>query len=137
MTSHDLEDFLIDRNLSEDEIRATISPVFSVSPIDVLVINDIAEAKVDKNIRIICERLPVKGDFLTRVCVYLHDSKLTKPTPTLTISQFCCILHCKCLISDDSVNPYSMLLVQESENIQLISLEPKRLNKDEEYIMIE
>lgn len=137
MTSHDLEDFLIDRNLSEDELKATISQLFSVSPIDVLVINDIAEAKADKNIRIICERLPVKGDFLTRVCIYLNDSKLAKPISESTIKEFCTILHCNCLISDDSVNPYSMLLVQESEDIQLISLDPERLNRDEEYIMIE
>ena len=91
-------DFLVDRNLSKDKLEATISQVFSVSPIDVLVINDITEANVDKNIRIICERLPVRGDFLMRLCIYLDDSKLAQLDPELIIKQFCCILHCKCLI---------------------------------------
>ena len=78
-------DFLVDRNLSKDELGATISQVFSVSPIDVLVINDIAEAKVDKNIRIICERLPVRGDFLMRLCIYLNDSQFKQLEPKLII----------------------------------------------------
>lgn len=129
-------EFLVDRNLSKDELRATISQLFSVAPIDVLVVNDIAEAKVGKNIHIICERLPVRGDFLIRLSVYIHDSQLAQLEPELIIKQFCCILHCKCLISDDSVNPFTMLLVQESKDIQLVSLDPQRLEVNEEYIMI-
>lgn len=56
-------EFFVDRNLSKNELGVTISQVFSVSPIDVLVVNDIAEAKVGKNIRIIRERLSVRGEF--------------------------------------------------------------------------
>lgn len=130
-------EFLVDRNLSKDELEATISQVFSVSPREILVVNDIAEAKVDKNIRIICERLPLRGDFLMRLSIYLHDSQLKQLDPKLVIKQFCCILHCKCLISDDSVNPFTMLLVQESKDIQPVALDPEKLEENQEYIMIE
>lgn len=88
-------DILVDRNLSKDEVKTTISQVFSVSPIIVLVVNDIAEAKVSKNIRIVCERLPVRRDFLVRLCIYLHDPKL-EDFSRETIRQFCSILDCKC-----------------------------------------
>lgn len=72
-----------------------------------------------------------------KLFIYVRDSKLAQLNPELIIKQFCCILHCKCLISDDSVNPFTMLLVQESEDIQPVSLDPERLEGNEEYIMIE
>lgn len=57
-------DFLVDRNLSKDELEATISQVFSVSPTDVLVVDDIAEMEVSEHIRVLCECLPFhKGIF--------------------------------------------------------------------------
>lgn len=129
-------DFLIDRNLSNDEVVATISQVFSVSPADVLVVDDIAEADVSESIRLLCERMSVQGDFSIRLSIYLRDSKL-ELEPNSIIRQFCGMLHCKCLISDSSVNPYSMLLVQESEDIQPVALDPERLDENEEYIIIE
>lgn len=69
--------------------------------------------------------------------IYLDDSQLAQLDPKLIIKQFCCILHCKCLISDDSVNPFTMLLVQESKDIQPVALDPQRLDGNEEYIIIE
>ena len=129
-------DLLVDRNLSKDEIGATISQVFSVSPTDVLVVDDIAETEVSEHTRVLCECLPAQGDFSIKLFIYVRDSQLAQLNPKLIIKQFCCILHCKCLISDDSVNPFTMLLVQESEDIQLVALEPER-ERNEEYIMLE
>ena len=125
-------DLLVDRNLSKDEIRATISQVFSVSLIDVLVVDDIAETEVSEHIRVLCECLPAQGDFSMKLFIYVRDSKLAQLNPELIIKQFCCILHCKCLISDDSINPFTMLLVQESKDIQPVSLAPERLDGNEE-----
>jgi hypothetical protein len=133
MSWHDL---LIDRNLSKDEVLAAMSQVFSVSPTDVLVVDDIAEAEVSEHIRLLCERMPVQGDFSMKLSIYVRDSELEQLDPKLIIRQFCCILHCQCLISDSSVNPYLMLLVQESGDIQPVSLNPDRLDENEEYIII-
>lgn len=62
-------DLLIDRNLSRDEVVAAISQVFSVSPADVLLVDDIAEAEVSEHIRLLCERMPVRGDFSMKLIV--------------------------------------------------------------------
>lgn len=130
-------DIIIDRNLSNDEVVAAISQVFSVSSADVLVVDDIAEAEVSEHIRLLCERMPVQGDFSMKLSIYVRDSKLEQLDPKSTVRQFCGVLHCKCLISDSSVNPFSMLLVQESEDIQPVALDPERLDENEEHIIIE
>ena len=71
-----------------------------------------------------------------KLSIYVRDSKLEQLDPKLIIRQFCCILHCKCLMSDSSVNPFTMLLVQESKDIQTVSLNPDRLDENEEYILM-
>ena len=129
-------DLLIDRDISKDEVVTAISQVFSVSPANVLVVDDIAEAEVSEHIRLLCERMPVQGGFSMKLSIYIRDSKLEQLDPKSTIRQFCGVLHCKCLISDSSVNPFSMLLVQESEDIQPVALDPERLDENEEYIII-
>jgi hypothetical protein len=130
-------DLLVDLDLTNYELVAAISQIFSVSPADILVVDDITEVEVSKHIRLVCERMLVQGDFSMRLCIYLHDSKLKQLDSKLTIKQFCGILHCQCLISDSSVNPYTRLLVRESGKIQPVALDPERLNENEEYIIIE
>lgn len=133
MSWHDL---LIDRNLSNNEVVTAISQIFSISPADVLVVDDITEAEVSKHIRVICECLPAQGDFSMKLFIHVRDFKLAQLDPELGIKQFCCILHCKCLMSDSSINPFTMLLVQESGNVQLVALDPIRLDENEEYIIL-
>lgn len=131
-----LGDILVDRNLSNDEVVATMSELFSVSPADILIVDDIYETKVSAHIRILCERMTVSGEFLIKLDFYLRDPKLKKLEPEPIIKQFCSMLHCKCLISDSSVNPYSMLLVRKSGDVQPVGLDPIRLDENEEYIIL-
>lgn len=129
-------DILIDRNINNDQVVAALSLVFSVSSVDILLVDDIAEAEVSNHIRLLCERIPVQGDFLMKLSIYIRDSMLEQFEPQSTIKQFCGVLHCKCLISDSSINPFSMLLIQELQDIQLIALDPERLGENEQYIII-
>lgn len=130
-------DLLVDRNLSNYELVTAISQIFNVLSAEVLVVDDIAEAEVSEDVRLLCERTPVQGDFSMKVFIYLYDSELKQLDSVSTVKQLCTMLHCKCLMSDDSINPYSMLLLQESENTQTAFLDPEKLDEYEEYIMVE
>jgi len=129
------EEVLIDRNLTDEEIITGISKVFSVSKTDILIVDDIAEIHVGERFRIVCERTLVKGDFPLKLSIYLYDAKLAQLNAKVIIGRFCDILHCKCLIPDNSSNPYSMLLIQGSNKQQIVLLDPIRLDEDEEYIL--
>jgi hypothetical protein len=115
---------------------SNVSQVFFISPAGVLVVDDITESAVSEDICIITEKMPVKGDFLLKLSIYLLDSKLERFNFKAIARKFCSILSCQCLISDDSVNPYSMFLVKESKDIQLVYLEPEQLDENEEYIIL-
>lgn len=129
------QEFLVDRNLTENEIANAIAKLFLVPLTDVLVIDDIAETDVSERVRVLCERMSVEGDFSMRLSIYLRDSNLEQIDSTLKISQFCELLNCKCLVTNESVNPYQWWLVQGSQSWKLVYLDPKRLDENEEYIL--
>jgi len=70
------EEVLVDRELTDDEVVTTIAAVFSVSPDAVLLVDDITEANVSEALRVVCECIPVRGDFSIRLSIYLHDPVL-------------------------------------------------------------
>jgi hypothetical protein len=129
------QEFLVDRNLTENEIANAIAQLFSIPLTDVLVVDDIVETDVSDQVRVLCERMSVEGDFSIRLSIYLRDSNLDQSDSTLKIGQFCELLNCQCLVSDESVNPYQWRLVQSSENWKLVYLNPKKLDENEEYII--
>jgi hypothetical protein len=129
------QEFLVDRNLTENEIANAIAQLFSIALTDVLVVDDIVETDVSDRVRVLCERMSVEGDFSIRLSIYLRDSNLEQSDSTLKIGQFCELLNCQCLVSDESVNPYQWRLVQSSENWKLVYLDPKKLDDNEEYII--
>ncbi len=129
------EEILVDRYLTDNEIITTISDIFSISPKDVLVITDISEMKINQYIRILCERLIVKGDFLIKLAIYLRDPVLEQMDKKLFISRFCGKLNCICLLADTNINPYSMLLVRGLDVQQIVHLDSERLDENEEYIV--
>ncbi|MEG4631106.1 hypothetical protein QUB56_16110 [Microcoleus sp. AR_TQ3_B6] len=129
------QEFLVDRNLTENEIANAIANLFLIPLTDVLVVDDIVETDVSERVRVVCERMSVEGDFSIRLSIYLRDSNLDQSDSTLKIGQFCELLNCQCLVSDESVNPYQWRLVQSSETWKLVYLDPRLLDENEEYII--
>jgi hypothetical protein len=129
------QEFLVARNLTENEIANAIAQLFLIPLTDVLVVDDIVKTDVSERIRVLCERMSVEGDFSIRLSIYLRDSNLEQSDSTLKIGQFCQLLNCQCLVSDESVNPYQWRLVQSSETWKLVYLDPKLLDENEEYII--
>lgn len=102
-------DILVDRNLSHDEIVAACVDIFSLSPTEILITEDITDLDIDldENILLICELMPIGGDFKTFLSFYPQnfsiEEQLEEIGDGLTIARkFCEFLNVKSLIKDDS-----------------------------------
>jgi hypothetical protein len=129
------QEIILDINPSYDELLKTLAKLFEVSSLEVLVIDDISDADISNSVQIICEKIPIKGDFYSKTSIYLRNPKLEQNANKSMIGEFCELLHCHCLISDDSFNPFSMLLIQDEEKQQLVFLDVERLDEKEEYVI--
>lgn len=127
------QEIIIDINPSSDEVVKTLAKLFKVPLSEVLVVHDITEADISDRVQIVCEKIPVKGDFSSKISIYLRNPEIEQHASQSMIGEFCEMLHCHCLISDDSFNPFSMLLVQGMGKQQLVFLDVERLDENEEY----
>ncbi|OCQ99773.1 hypothetical protein BCD67_15330 [Oscillatoriales cyanobacterium USR001] len=129
------QEILIDRPLTSEAITIALSELFSLPANAIAVVEDIATSESNEHTQIICERQPIKGEFVEKLSVYLLNAKLADNIDLKDIEKLCRLLHCKCLISDDSLNPFSMILVEDLGKNQIIFLDIERLENDEEYII--
>lgn len=136
-------DVFIDRILTNDEIAIAISRLLSIAQREVLIVEDIEkiERQLGPDVRVLSEKLPMNGDFVLRLAKYLRDSSLEKTVEQIgnraLTESFCDQLGCHCLISDDSANPYSWLLIQGTGRVENVSIDLKRSNEEESKIFIE
>jgi DNA-binding Xre family transcriptional regulator len=127
------QEILIDRPLTSEAITIALSELFNLPANVIAVVEDIATSESDDRIQVICEKQQIKGEFIEKLSLYLLKAKLADNIDLQDLEKLCQLLHCNCLISDDSLNPFSMILVEASGKNQIIFLDIERLENDEEY----
>jgi len=117
-------EFLLDRQLSNNELEVLLATAFGINAGDILIFNEGDwPTSVSDNIRLICDAHHKGGEFSRYVSLYLQDYSLEPLNDNKLIPRICGIAHCRALISDDSVNPYSWILVDSSDNRQPVLIE--------------
>ena len=129
------EDLLVDRHPTDDEIGTALAAAFAIPREDVAVVDGPIEDAVDANARILGERFVMAGDFPTRLSVYVRDATLERFDRMATVRRLCAELDAKCLVSDESVNPYTMILLTASGTEQAVALDPERVDDHDEYVL--
>jgi hypothetical protein len=127
------QELVTDRNLTEHEIKHAISKAFNISPKSIFVVDDITEFDVDEQVRVVCERIEMSGDFPMRISIYLRDEQLVPSNSQTMLGDLCDLMKCQCLVSDESPNPYQWLLIQNSKNWRSVYIDPVKLDENEEF----
>lgn len=124
-----LGDILFDREIAPEELRDALAEVCAVAVADILVVDDVAAAtfehRVEKHIRMLCERTLVQGEFQMLLSVYARDPALDTLDAKVVVGKLCNHLQCTCLISDDTPNPYRWLLIRGENDVTPAFLDPK------------
>jgi hypothetical protein len=135
------QDILITRDVSEREIAAALAIVFSFPEDRMLVVADLItyEGAVTDDIGIVCERRPAAGDFVLHLSIALRDDdfeEFVRAHDDLDlIGRLCQIWDCAALVSDDSVNPYSWLLVRGPDDIQPVHVDAESLDDEDTWVL--
>lgn len=108
---------LFNRDIGDNEILDSLSEVFNISRDRIFIINDICliDTKLDK-IELLCEKTSIEGSFQNMLTLYLRSENLRKAgyVEQNIFIQLCNLLDCECLISDDSYNPFTMILIKSN-----------------------
>lgn len=124
---------LFNKDLDKSEIINALSKVFSLSSQKIFITDNVysIDVELDENIEVLCEKIDLKGDFSKRISIYLRSKKLEKLNylEEEVFSQLCTMTNSECLISDNSKNPYKMILLK-AQSRRKVSLVPKDLEKE-------
>jgi hypothetical protein len=121
--------------LDDEEVAATLAALFAVGREDVLIVESVMRLDEPLEVKVLCERFAVGGDFAMQLSIYVRDPRLEHPETLPLVAEFCRRLHCSCLVQDDSPNPYSAVLVSPTGERQAVFLNAERLDEQEEYVI--
>lgn len=132
---------IIDQDFNLHDLAIAISKILAIASDAIYIENGNLQPdkQYDPKYQILCECFSSKGDFLT--LLEKHSQKLVLTGHIEQIgdlefaSQFCDILNCRCLIAYDSPDSYAWILVETSSRKQYVSLDSRRLDDYEEYVL--
>ena len=128
---------IIDRELTEEEIREGFSPVLGVGPEDIVFVDDILaiSGNVPDEVPVIIEISKTKGEFVQCLDVVLRGNRLWERDEADGMQAFCKKTNCSCLISDDTLSSYRWVLIEPTGRIRAVTLDADALDDRDEYII--
>jgi len=127
-------DLLVEGDVDVEAARVALAGALGVSEADVAVVASIEDAPPPRSGATVCERRHIGGQFPTLLSIYAHGRQQGTQQGALALTQrLAQLLGRRCLVSDESANPYSMLLVGPGEEVRAVEIDPGRLDHDGEY----
>lgn len=124
------QDILLEQRFDQATLKRALAAAFDVSSDSVSVVDSIEEAP--KGVSVVAEQTSINGDFCCLLSLYVVE-ELAGRDPVELTRRLCSILNIQALISDDSVNPYSMLLINNAAEVRPVTLDVESLDQREEY----
>jgi hypothetical protein len=126
---------IVDRELADREIVDAVTALLSVAASEVVVVADVVSARVGKEVRVLCERQPLGGEFPLHLTLHLRDESLRAHHERQFFQGLSATLGCACLVSDGSPSPHSMLLLRSPGRVSQVWLDPDLLDEDQVVVL--
>ena len=133
------EDVLIGCPVDTPRLQDALAATFSVPAEQVCVVDDIEDSLtlMQPTAALLVQRTPLDGgEFPVLASIYVRDDRLSQQASqseeaVRLARRLSAELACDCLISDDDINPYTMLRVRPTGEIDAVTLEADALDQDQ------
>ena len=123
------QDLLLEREVSWPNLRSALAKALGTRAELISIVKTVANDV--SNSPVMAEVSEVSGDFKTRISLYLRNY------PDLSVheavSNLASSLDMRLLVSDDSPNPYTMMLYEAGQAPRKVALDVDCLDQREEY----
>ena len=118
---------------SPAEIRQALARAFGLDDERIRLVPEVCELPVPSPSTVACVVHSRGGQF--RVSLEIYPGEPTAVPEAEFASRVCRELGCRCLISDDSLNPYRWLLVTAEAEPQPVQVSPLHLDDDLAFVL--
>jgi hypothetical protein len=126
----DWQDCLLDLDIAHAELASALAEYLRVPPADILVVDELTEARVADHIQLLCQRIPVLGEFRLLLVPYPRSQSVRNADCLQVFGFLSRKLRCRCLLPDSGLNPYAWLLFEHGEGPRPVFLEVEGLDRD-------
>jgi len=130
-----LEDVVVSKTLSDREIKAGITAALQIAPEHIAVVSEIPSDKLHNDLLVMCQKLPLSGDFPLQISIYVRDQSLETIDVADAMERFCQATDSSVLISDDDGNPYSRILINKFNQRKKVFLDPESLDELNRFVV--
>lgn len=127
------QDLLLEQKISWPLLRTALANALAARAELVSVVSSVENDT--SNSPIVAEVGEAQGQFRMRLSLYLRDYPV--PPMSEAMSKLASLLDTRILVSDDSPNPYSMILIAAGCAPRKVALDVDRLDQHEEYCIVE
>jgi hypothetical protein len=130
-------EILISKEILDVDIRSAAAEIFSIDIQSIVVVGSISDGGIDNSKPIVIENSRLGGDFPTRIVFYIEekDVSIVDIDKLNSIVFLCRKLDCQILISDEDVNPYSMILIDSSASVAKVFLDVNKLDDEGQFVI--
>lgn len=129
------EDLLLDRQLTPDKLTKWLAATFSVPEDAIVVASEESKVPVSNETQILSEFSTAKGEFPLHVAVFTRRPELDAIKVEPAVADLCRQFNLYALVSDDTPNPYRMILVTPSGHRKAVHLDVDALDDEDRYVI--
>ena len=119
----------------DDEIKNGIASLLKLESSQICFVYD-WEINIDDKYLVYCERIMRKGGFPLQLIIYRAEKFIDISEFGRFCDEFCALMNCSVLISDEKLNPFSWILIDDQKNHYQAYLDIDKLNGEEEELEI-
>lgn len=131
------EDLLLDRMLSVGEISRWLSEVFGVPRKEIVVASSETQVPLPPATAVLAEFSSAEGEFPFHLQIFTRRNGLEPKDSAAAIENLSRVLGVRVLMSDDTANPYRMILVRPDGDKAAVHLDADALDDHDAYIVAE
>lgn len=121
-------DIVAERRIDETTLRRTLAEVFSVLDQRIVAIGDVAEYPATDTADIVCVRTQVDGQFAEILSIQCDKLVLPQASVLEVFALVAARLQMRCLMPDDSLDPFMMWCSSAGMKPELVALDPLALD---------
>lgn len=123
-------DLLVEKKLSSTQLQSALAILFNLEACNISITNDYPEKPFNDDIKIWCRiNIYTGGQFPLGVSLEIFSTELEGDRKLIT-KKLCNILNTRCLISDDSPDPFTWIMISPNGLEENIELDPDELDND-------
>lgn len=122
-------DLILEKTPKKQDLKEVLSKIFEIKVTFIYISQDIANFPTNEDNKLWCVIYEIEGQF-SSLCKLFFNEDTEKNTPIFIAKKISNQLNMYCLIDDNTIDPYSWIMLSPNGAERIVTLDPDELEED-------